>query len=153
MVAGIQKALADSGFLDAVKVAGDLANGIAHGQVPAVDDLGLGASIGFNARLKTSLPLLALGNTNYNEPHGTLLAGFDLPITMSASAGVALGEGVEFTAEGGVTAGMSLANLTLRQWGEGLPVRVILDSKQGLKSRTQVPALLLRHVSSSEQLM
>ena len=93
----------------------------ASGTVGAEVTAGIGASIGFDARLKTSLILLALGNENYDEPDGTLLAGFDIPLELSASAGVSLGEAVEFTAEGGVTVGMSLANLTLKDWGRDLP--------------------------------
>ncbi len=93
----------------------------ASGTVGAEVTLGVGASIGFDARFKTSLILLAIGDGNYDEPDGTLLAGFDIPMELSASAGVSLGEAVEFTAEGGVTVGMSLANLTLKDWGRDLP--------------------------------
>ncbi len=93
----------------------------ASGTVGAEVSAGFGGSIAFEARFKASLVLLSMDDPNYNDPHGTLLAGFDVPVEFSASAGVSLGEGVEFTAEGGYTAGMSLARLTLKDWGDDLP--------------------------------
>lgn len=93
----------------------------ASGTVGAEATAGIGASIGFEARIKTSLILLALGNDAYDEEDGTLLAGIDFPLEVSASAGVSVGEGVEVSAEGGVSAGASLANLTLKDWGRDLP--------------------------------
>lgn len=94
----------------------------ASGTIGAEATVGVGASIGFEAQIKTSLILLAIGSDAYEEEDGTLLAGIDFPVELSASAGVSVGEGVEFSAEGGVSVGSSLANLTLKDWGQDLPV-------------------------------
>lgn len=94
----------------------------ASGTIGAEATAGVGAQIGFEAELKASLLLLALGSAEYDETDGTLLAGFDVPLELSLSAGVSLGEAVEFSAEAGVTVGQSLANLTLRDWGQDLPM-------------------------------
>lgn len=94
----------------------------ASGTVGAELEAGVGGRLAFDARMKASLILLALGDSHYTEPDGTLLAGFDIPIELSVSGGVSVGEGVELTAEGGITVGQSLANLTLRDWGQALPV-------------------------------
>ena len=94
----------------------------ASGTIGVEAAIGVGASIGFEAELKASLILLALDSDAYDEEDGTLLAGIDFPLELSASAGVSVGEGVEFSAEGGVAAGSSLANLTLKDWGQDLPV-------------------------------
>lgn len=93
----------------------------ASGSVGAEVTVGLGGRLTFEARVKASLILLALGSDRYDEPDGTLLAGFDIPLEVSASAGVSVGEGVELSVEGGITAGQSLANLTLSDWGQALP--------------------------------
>jgi hypothetical protein len=65
----------------------------ASGTIGVEGAIGVGASIGFEAQLKTSLILLALGHEGYDEEDGTLLAGIDLPVEASLSAGVALAEG------------------------------------------------------------
>lgn len=93
----------------------------ANGTLGAEVSGNVGASIGFEARVKASLLLLLLDNVNYNETHETLLAGIDIPVSVSASAGVSIGEGVEFNAEGGFTVAGSLASLTLKHWEEELP--------------------------------
>lgn len=93
----------------------------ASGTVGAEVAVGIGGSIGFEGRVKASLLLLALNSSDYDEPDETLLAGIDIPMELSASAGVSVGEGVEFSAEGGLTIGQSLANLTLKDWGSDLP--------------------------------
>ena len=92
------------------------------GTVGAEAALGLGASIALDARLKASLLLLALNHPGYNDDDGTLLVGIDIPVQFSGAAGVSLGEGVEFSAEGGFTAGMSLLGATLKAWGRDLPL-------------------------------
>jgi hypothetical protein len=102
-----------------ISVAGTLG---ASGTLGLEGTAGLGASIGFSAEFKTSTILLAIGHAGYDEEDGTVLVGIDLPVELSLSAGVAAGEGVEFTAEGGFTLGRSLANLTLKDWGRDLPV-------------------------------
>lgn len=102
-----------------ISVAGTLG---ASGTIGLEGTVGVGASIGFSAEFKTSTILLAIGHPGYDEEDGTVLVGIDFPVELSLSAGVAAGEGVEFTAEGGFTAGQSLANLSLRDWGTNLPV-------------------------------
>ncbi len=94
----------------------------ASGTIGLEGTVGVGASIGFSAEFKTSTILLAIGHAGYDEEDGTVLVGIDFPVEVSLSAGVAAGEGVEFTAEGGFTMGKSLANLSLRDWGTNLPV-------------------------------
>jgi len=94
----------------------------ASGTVGAEVAAGIGGRIAFDARLKASLVLLALGSPFYEEEDDTLLAGIDIPIEISASGGVVMGKGVAVTVEGGFTAGASLANLTLKDWGQDLPV-------------------------------
>lgn len=102
-----------------IGVAGTLG---ASGTVGLEGAVGVGASIGFSAEFKTSTILLAIGHPGYDEDDGTVLVGIDFPVELSLSAGVAAGEGVELTAEGGFTLGRSLANLTLKDWGTNLPV-------------------------------
>jgi hypothetical protein len=94
----------------------------ASGSVGAGLVLGLGGRIAFDARFKGSLLLLTLANKHYAEQDGTLLAGINIPLEVSASAGVGMNEAAELTVEGGFTAGGSLANLTLKDWGAELPV-------------------------------
>lgn len=94
----------------------------ASGNIGAEVGGSIGARVAFEARLKASLILLALNNPNYDEEDGTILAGVDFPVEMSASLGVSAGEIAEVTVEGGLTAGQSLANLTLKDWGQDLPV-------------------------------
>lgn len=102
-----------------ISVAGTLG---ASGTVGAELAAGVGASIGFSAEFKTSTILLAMGHEGYDEKDGTVLVGIDFPLELSLSAGVSAGEGVEISAEGGVTMGVSLANLSIRDWGTSLPV-------------------------------
>ncbi len=94
----------------------------ASGTVGAEVAAGIGGRIAFDARLKASLVLLAQGSPFYDEEDDTLLAGIDIPLEFSASGGVVMGKGVAVTVEGGLTVGTSLANLTLKDWGQDLPV-------------------------------
>ncbi|MBD5777997.1 hypothetical protein IEN85_00625 [Pelagicoccus sp. NFK12] len=94
----------------------------ANGSVGLEAAAGAGGSISFDGRLKASTFLLLDDDPQYDEPDGTLLAGVEIPITFSLAGGVSMGESVEFTTEGGLTAGGNLIGLTVKDWGDELPV-------------------------------
>ena len=98
----------------------------ANGSIGAEVAFGVGGSFALEGRVKASSILLLKDDPEYDEEDGTLLAGIDIPVSISVSAGVSLGEAVEVTAEGGFTSGGSLLNLTAKDWGENLPVPAAL---------------------------
>ncbi|MDF2177067.1 hypothetical protein P2G88_02225 [Aliiglaciecola sp. CAU 1673] len=107
-------------FLQTVKVAARTGIG-ASGTVGAEVAAGIGGSIAFETEFKLSPILLAFSKENYNEKPNTDLFKFDIPVTLSGSGGVSLGEAVEFMAEGGFEVGKSLFGVTWKEWGDNLP--------------------------------
>ena len=80
---------------------------------------GMGGAL--TGSLKASTLLLLLDHPAYQEAHGTTLASLSLPINVSLAGGASVGEVVEVEVSAGGTLNLSLFDLTVKHWDDGLP--------------------------------